>query len=129
MRQDLLTYLKGLKLTSFKVSDELPFSSSGTPLFTKNSKVLYVDQPQQIAENVLTTLSGPLIDQSTTTIRVFLTSDAKQLPSTYDAMVQSVKAGRTALKAGYHRAECYVVTTYDNDLLQTEFEFRFTKLL
>lgn len=129
MRTELVNYLKGLKLTHFRVSDELPFSNSGVPMFTKNSKVFYVDRPQQVTENLVTTLNGSLIDQSTTTVRVFLTTDAKQLPLTYDAMVQSVRAGRDSLKAGFHRAECDVTSSYDDDLLQTEFEFRFTKLL
>jgi hypothetical protein len=91
--------------------------------------VFYVDQPQQITENLVTTLNGSLIDQTVTTIRVFLTTDAKQLPQTYDAMLTQVRSGRDALKAGFHRAECDIVTSYDDDLLQTEFEFRFTKLL
>ena len=129
MRQAVIDYLGTFKLTPFRLSDELPFSNSGVEMYLKNSKVLYVDQSQKITNNAYSTFSGLLIDEETTTVRVYLSTDAKQLPSTYEALINNIRAGRTALQPGYHKVECDVTTSYENDLMLTEIEFRFTKLI
>ena len=129
MRDQLITLLKALTLGTFRVSTELPYSNSGTALYVKNTKSIYVDNPQQETGNFLQTLAGCNIDQTVTTIQVYFTSDAKQLPSNYASLVTSIRALKDATAfADNNVRECTVSTEYLNDNMLTEFEFRFTKI-
>lgn len=129
MRQELVDFISGLTLGTFTVSSELPWSNSGVPLYLKNFKKFYVDVPQITTEQNIVSLSGCVILNEITTVRVFLVTDAKQLPNNYETVVSSVRTAKDASTiTGYHRRECDVTTSYDNDALVTEFEFRFTKL-
>ena len=49
MRSELLSAITAAvsTLTQFAVSQELPWSQNGTPLFRKNLKKIYVDQSHQ----------------------------------------------------------------------------------
>lgn len=130
MRQTILDILKALSLGTFSVSDELPWSSSGVPLYVKNFKKIYVDQPQIITEEVIATLDGISINNEITTVRVYFTTDAKLLPNNYDTLVSAIRTEKDNSDfAGYTKRECDITTSFEADAMVTQFEFRFTKII
>lgn len=129
MRTEILAYLKGLKLTNYNVSDELPFSNSGTEMYLKNPKRIYVDLEQITSEPFLTLFGNYSIDSQVHSVRLYFSTDAKLLPSDYSNLVNLIRAGKTVTTSeNYFRREVVNSTTFNNDLMVTEFEFRFTKL-
>ena len=130
MREELRDYIVGLRLKNYKVSDELPFSNSGTAMFLKNAKTVYVDDDQVTNEPFMQILNGTIIESEVTTVRVYLSTDAKQKPSDYANVVSGIKAWKYAsANTQYFRKEIDVSTEYENDLQVTQFEFRFTKII
>ena len=129
MRTEIYNYIKTLALGSFKLSDELPFDASGQALYLKNKKSIYVDNAQTAHDTLIYTLDALDINAETTTVRVYVTTDAKQLPNNYSSLVSNIKAARkiTTIQ-GVNRREVDVSTSYVEDAMVTEFEFRFTKL-
>ena len=129
MRQELVDYIGGLNLGQFILSQELPFSSSGTPLYVKNPKRIYVDRTQFTTEPIVQTLNGLNISNEIASVRVYFSTDAKQLPPSYDDAIVDLKAAINEIDtSGYQRRECLISTSFEEDLLVTELEFRFTKL-
>jgi len=130
MRQIMLDQLRLLDLGTFRVSDELPFQAAGEDLYQKNPKVFYVDEPDQAETTLYLTLSGgPVLNQSVTTVSVWVTCDAKQKPSNYDALVSAVRRLRLAPPTPVQNRLCDVTTDLVGDRLVTQFEFRFTELV
>lgn len=130
MRQTILDILKALSLGTFSVTEELPWSSSGVPLYVKNFKKIYVDQPQTVTEELIPLLSGCSILNEITTVRVYFTTDAKQLPNNYDTLAAAIKASKDNTSiTGFSKRECDVSTSFEADSMVTEFEFRFTKII
>lgn len=127
MREELKDYIVGLKMKNYKVSDELPFSNSGQPMYLKNPKTVYVDNDQTTAEVAILLLNGCEIEAQILTSTVYLATDAKQQPIDYVTLVGSIKAFKH-LQTAYFRRECDVTTEYESDLLVTRVEFRFTQL-
>ena len=129
MRTDVIDYIQSLNLGTFIVSNELPFSESGTPLYLKNLKKIYVDVDQYIVQPFIYTLSGVNISDETTAVRVYFANDAKSIPPNYDDVVSNLRLAKDILPtAGYNRREVDVETDYTQDALVTELTFRFTKL-
>lgn len=128
MRTEILDYLKDQKFKNFNISDELPFSNSGTALYLKNLKRIYVDLEQTSSEPFIQTF-GTGVDSEVHTVRLYFTTDAKQLPSDYSTVVSAIKAGKgITTDMQFFRREVVNSTSYENDVMVTEFEFRFTKL-
>lgn len=129
MRTAIYDHIKDLQLGSFRLSDERPFNASGQALYLKNMKTIYVDQAQTVHDNLISTLDGVVINAETTTVRVFMSTDAKQMPSNYQSLVANIKTARNSTDiTGVNRREVDVSTTYEEDKMITEFEFRFTTL-
>ena len=130
MRQELIDYIGTQNLGGFILSSELPYSSSGVPLYIKNAKRIYVDRTQFSNEPLITTLDGTQVDSEIASVRVYFASDAKQIPPNYDTVVTSLRAGKdVATITGVTRRECIISTTFEEDLLVTELEFRFTTII
>lgn len=129
MRTEILSYLKGLKLKNFNVSEELPFSNSGVALYLKNAKRLYLSLEQITLEPFISVFGSSSIDAEVYSVKLYFTTDAKQLPSDYSTVVSQIRAAKSVTTAdNYFRREVTNETSYENDLMVTEFEFRFTKL-
>lgn len=129
MRQAILDGISALSLGTFSVSSELPWDAAGTPLYRKNFKVFYVDEPDSVEQSLLNTLSASVLASKTTTISVFVLVDAKQKPSNYEALIDAVRdVKNTADITGVRSRECDITTTFEADALLTEFEFRFTEM-
>jgi hypothetical protein len=130
MRTEILDFLQSQNLGVFTVTREDPWSENGLPLYRKNLKKIYVSQEQITVEALLTTLDGLDIPSEVTTVTVYLACDAKQPPSNLRDVVLAVRAAKniTTIEA-VNRRECDVVSTYENDTIVTELEFRFTRLI
>lgn len=129
MRTELLDYIRALKFKSFNVSDELPFSNAGTILYTKNIKRIYADLEQYTNEPFITLFGDYNIDSEVHSVRLYFSTDAKQLPSDYSTVVSEIRAAKNVPTTDkYFRRDVTSSTSFENDLMITEFEFRFTKL-
>lgn len=133
MRQAILDGISALSLGTFRVSSELPWTASGELLYFKNPKTFYVDEPDSEQTSLINTLCGsqqPNVVNKTTTISVWVTTDAKQKPSNYDSIVAAVQGLKDLTTLGAVRSrECDVNTSFEADRLQTEFVFRFTEIV
>jgi hypothetical protein len=130
MRTEIIDYLGTLNLGTYKVAGELPFDDNGQPLYIKNVKRIYVDTDEITDETVISTLDGVNIINETTTVRVYFATDAKNLTSNYDAVVNSIKGARSVSTiTGVHVRNCNIAKSYTQDLLLTQFDFEFTKLI
>jgi hypothetical protein len=130
MRQELIDYIGTQNLGGFILSNELPYSSSGVPLYVKNAKRIYVDRTEYSNEPLIVTLDGTQVDSEIASVRVYFASDAKQLPPNYDTVVTSLRAGKdVATITGTTRRDCIISTSFQEDLLVTELEFRFTTII
>lgn len=129
MRDLIYNYIESNLTTGFKLSSELPWVKGNQPLYMKNMKSIYVDRQQTVQEPLVDTLDGLHIVNEITTVSVYVATDAKKLPSNYDAMVTTVKAGKldTAI-TGFTQNATTVSTAYDGDNLVTQFDFNFNKL-
>ena len=130
MRDTILTYLGSQSFTNFGYSDELPWNASGEPLYLKNMKKIYVDQPQTAQEPLLETLDNTGVVNETTTVTAYVTTDAKTLPTDYDTMVSTLKNARLQdTTTGWRQRLTEVETSIEDDRLVTQFTFNFTKLI
>jgi hypothetical protein len=128
MRTELIAYFKGLKLKNFGISDELPFNSN-VELYLKNPKKVYTGLKQQVSDLLIPILGNHGIFAEVHTVSVFFTTDAKNLPSDYEAVVDLLRAGKdVTTSTTYYRREVDTKTSFEGDLMVTELEFRFTKL-
>ena len=130
MRDLVLAAVQSISVTGFTASTELPYDKDGNPLYQNNTKILYVDLPQTTQDPLIDTLNGTGISQETTTVSVFVSTDAKQLPTGYTSLVNAIKAIRLdASIQGFTQRSTAVSTSYAADRLITEFEFNFTQLI
>jgi hypothetical protein len=75
-------------------------------------------------------MDGTQVDSEIASVRVYFASDAKQLPPNYDTVVTSLRAGKdTSTITGVTRRDCIISTSFEEDLLITELEFRFTTII
>lgn len=129
MRQEVLDYINSLALGSYLLTEETPWSDNDVPLYIKNLKKIYVDNPEFISEPLITTL-GPLqINEESTIIRIYLANDAKTIPSNYSNLITDLKAVKDIDTIdGITKREVNVNVRYETDVMITELEVRFIKL-
>jgi hypothetical protein len=127
IRDDLLSCLTTESLGSFGLSTELPFSNSGIVLYQKNPKKVYVDKDLKLVEPFVVTFETT-INQTTTTVDVFFSNDAKTLPADYDATRETIESFiNTYALDGLMNATVETTTEYVNDLIVTKIQFKFVK--
>lgn len=130
MRQQVLDYVQTLDIGGFNVSNELPWSESGTELYVKNLKKVYVDIDQITVDPQILTLDGTNIVNEVTTVRIFFANDAKQVPANYSDVVAELRTAKDIEPTlGFNRRECQVQTELQADRLITTIELRFIKLI
>lgn len=128
MRTEIIDYIQGQNLGGYTLTQELPWTSNGLALYLKNPKRIYIDRTQYNQEPLVETLDGLDIANEITSIKVYFSNDAKLLPSNYESLIDQLKGAKTITSAqGYRTRECIITTTFEEDLLVTELEFRFTK--
>lgn len=130
MRTEILNYVQALNLGTVTVSTELPWTDNGVPLYLKNLKKVYVDIDNMETEPFIQALNGLNISNETTSVRLYFACDAKVLLPNYNEVVVDLKAAKDITTiTGVQRRETVISTSVENDVLVTELEYRFTKLL
>jgi hypothetical protein len=119
-------------LKPLTVSENLPWLQDGVPLPEVNKKHLYVGL-DQIAQNpafeTLNTTLGGGIDEITT-VSAYFVIDAKQPLPNLELIIDVVKNARlTTDISGVISRTCQVSQTFKADVVITEFEFSFRKLI
>jgi hypothetical protein len=129
MRTAVLDYVKSLDLGKYSVSNEAPYDESDVPLYIRNPKRIYVNFAQTVSDPFIQTLSGLNIANETTVIQVFLSSDAKLVPSNYESVIEQIKGAKDLTTIpGINRREVQVDVDFTNDLIVTTVELRYIKL-
>ena len=113
--------------TAYKVSSELPFESSGIPLYVKNKKTLYVDDQLDNRIQLYRTLDQGEVYQTETQVLAFLCVDAKNPPSDIDAVVSAVLDARNVI-TGTQINEATVTNEITEDEITYTFEYNITKI-
>ena len=125
IRDDLIEYIKSNLTKDFKSTAELPWTKDGSTLYLKNFKYIYVDRPQTEQEPLYDGLDGSGAVIETTTISVYIATDAKNLPSTYTEQLQLIKKARTD-ETGASQKTALVSTEYIADALSTKIDIAHT---
>ncbi|CAB5225890.1 hypothetical protein UFOVP758_29 [uncultured Caudovirales phage] len=130
MRQAIYDHIDSISKGSFSLTNELPWDSSGQTLYLKNLKRIYVNTDQVQEELLYAALNGLCINNEITTVTVYFACDAKQLPSNYETLVSAIRLAKNSTDiTGVTRRECDVTTSFEADVLVTEFEFRFINVI
>jgi hypothetical protein len=130
MRSLILDYLAQNKVTGYSVTQELPWDSSGAPLYLKNFKKIYVDQDQVVQEPLIDTLNGGGITNQDTTVAVYVTTDAKNAPSNLATLVSTIQNARLdPAVTGVTQRATQVSTEFVGDAQVTTFEISFRQLI
>ena len=129
MRAQVIDSIKALAFNGIKVTDELPYDESGVNLYIKNPKTLYVDRTQYESVPIVQALNGLNINNTTTSVSVYLAVDAKNPLAQLDSIVNSLRGIEdTLVLDGAHTRESTVSTDYENDLLIVNVEYRLTRI-
>jgi len=128
MRAEVIEYINSIPTGGFTLTQELPWSSDGAPLYNKNPKKIYVDITEKTDSNLITTFSGLNIDSQESIVRIYFTCDAKQLPSNYDTLVDDLLQAKNITVPGIYERSSEVATSMSADLVVTEIQVRFTKI-
>jgi len=130
MRSEVITYLQANTVTGFTVTENLPWTKDGAPLYQQNLKVLYTDLDNVLQEPLFDTLDGGSGSIETVVVTVYVTTDAKTLPSNYDTMISTVRGAKldSAVSLGYTQRTTDITTEYVGDNLVTRFDFNFNKI-
>jgi hypothetical protein len=132
MRTAILDYLKANKryLTPLIISDNLPWEDNGARISHHNKRHLYVDLDQVQQAASLDTLNSSGVIDEVTIVRVYFVTDAKQPIPNFETIIQVIKDARliTAI-TGVIQRTCQVTNVFNGDVIETEFEFSFRKLI
>lgn len=130
IRDDLITYLNTQSLGTINVSNELPWTKDGVPLYLNNFKYIYVDRPTLEQEGAINTLDGDCIVNQTTTMTAYLVVDAKNQPTNFSTVLSTMQTARNQVNVSAKTSRtCSVSQEYEGDALITEFEYRFIETL
>lgn len=130
MRDIILDLIDNSLQTGFSSSGRLPYDQNDTPLYLQNFKRIYVDLPQTDQEPLFNTLDGGGAVNETITVTAYVATDAKTLPSTYDAQITALKAVRINNSiTGYNQRVNSVSSDYVDDALVTTVDYVFVKTI
>lgn len=130
MRTEILDYFKANKVNGYTLTQELPWDTQGNPLYLKNFKYIYVDSDQIAQEPLIDVLNGTGIVNEITTVRTYITTDAKNQPSNYATMVSTFMNARLDTDiTGVAQRATQVSTEFIGDAQVTQFEFSFRELI
>jgi hypothetical protein len=110
--------------TTYGVSTELPFDSGGNPLYEKNMNVVYVDEEELLVEQLYRTLDQGEVNQTTTTINAYLSTDAKNQSSDINTVVANLLIARNVVTNVLDKNSDYE-TEITDDVITYTFEYNF----
>jgi len=122
--QGLKTRLAG---TKFAVSDNLPFNSAQTPVYTRNFRTLYVSERDQNTAPLLLTLSGPNVDQTQFSFTVYFATDAKVRVADADAVLAAVTSARTVFPNTIS-SDVEIVSEIEDDIQITTAVYNYSRI-
>ena len=126
VRSDLInqitTNLSGQ--SNISISEELPFDSGGTPLYEKNPNVVYVDEEQLNVEQLYRTLDQGNVNQTTTTVNAYLSTDAKNQFNDINTVVANLLIARNVVTNVLDKNSDYE-TEITDDVITYTFEYNF----
>jgi len=126
VRQEVLAYINGLALGTFTVTSDLPYDASGNALYLSNVKKIYVDEEQITSEPLVQGMDGTHINNQTTSVSIYFTADAKQLPANYDTIVSGLRGAKDITSvSGVNRREIEEISDFQGDLIVKTLEIRF----
>jgi hypothetical protein len=126
VRQEVLAYINGLALGTFTVTSDLPYDASGNALYLSNVKKIYVDEEQITSEPLVQGMDGTHINNQTTSVSIYFTADAKQLPANYDTIVSGLRGAKDITSvSGVNRREIEESSDFQGDLIVKTLEIRF----
>jgi len=130
MRTELLSAITAAvsTLTQFAVSQELPWSQGDLPLYQKNMKRIYVDNPQVEQTTLIPTLSGIDFYRTLQISNVYVTVDAKNPPTQLDNLITQILSARDTTGVVNFGAESDYTQELTEDKLTYTFEFRLETL-
>ena len=129
IRDDLLsTITTALSGSSVSVSDELPWTASGQPLYIKNKKTLFLSEQAQDITQLQSTLDTSDVYQNESTLTGYLTVDAKNQPADIQTVVSAVLNSRLSISDNFIR-ECDCTIESEDDYVTYTFEYRFVNLI
>lgn len=129
MRAQFIEAIKKLELGDLRVGEQLPRAESGTNMWIKNPRTVYVSEPTYEMNPLITALNGAHIWAKSTSLTVIWSTDSKKLAATYQSVVDQLLALRSIdPQAGFNSREAVLTTNYENDLLVTQIEYTFVKL-
>jgi len=129
MRTELLAYLTTNLTGTIKPSQELPFEESGNALYLKNMRKVYLDEPIVEQAELLGTLDDSDINQNITTVRGYLTLDAKNRNADLNTALNTMATAKgVSTITNAFRKEFDYTTTIEADRITYEFEYRFHTL-
>lgn len=122
----LLTHLTAeLANTSYRVSGEIPWVQSGTPLHLKNPRVIYLDQTEEFYRDMHNTLGDTdRVFVREIRVQALFTADAKNTPASTQQVLQALLDARRVPPA-CHRRDCEIRTENNADRKIYIAEYRF----
>ena len=128
IRDSLITQLTtNLANTSVSVRSELPFTSGGDVLYSKNMKHLYVDHEVIEQDTLFAVLDRNNIETNISTVNAYLQVDAKTELSDINSIVSNVLSAKSVI-TNTMRSESDYETEMELDHTVYTFEFRFEKI-
>lgn len=129
MRTELLTYLTANLTGTIKTSQELPWTEGNDQLYLKNARRVYLDEPNTEQTELFPTLGSLTINARITTVRWYLSMDAKNRNADLDSAITTLGSAKdiTTITGVWQRQFDYT-TTIENDRIIYEGEYRFTNL-
>lgn len=126
MRSELITAVTASvsTLTQFAVTQELPWSQNGQVLYLKNKKKIYIDQPVQEQTTLIATLDGQDVYQNDLVCNVYVSMDAKTLPSQLNSLINQILGCKTSINVVNFGVESDYTVDLNEDVLVYTFEFR-----
>lgn len=126
MRDQLLKAIQAA-MTPYKqfgVSEELPWSQNGLPLYQKNLKRVYVDRSRVEQTTLIPVLDGVDVFQNDLICEVFLAVDAKNPPSQLDSVISAILGTKNSTGIVNFGTESDYTVDNSEDVLIYTFEFR-----
>ena len=129
IRSDLLTQITTnlASHTNIRVSNELPFDTSGNPLYLQNKKFVYVDEQELNVEQLYRTLDQSNVNTTVTTVNAYLSLDAKNQLSDINTVVANILSARNTITGTIDSASDYE-TDIEDDVITYTFEYNFTTI-
>lgn len=110
--------------SNIDISSELPFDSGGNPLYEKNMNTVYVDEQELLVETLYKTLDSGNVNQTTTTINAYLSTDAKNQFNDIDTVVANLLIARNVIANTLESNSDYE-TEITDDVMTYTFAYNF----